>query len=574
MGGAGTRKKLPVGIEDFEKLRTEDFYYVDKTSMIRDLLNAWGEVNLFTRPRRFGKSLNMSMLKTFFEVGTDRHLFDGLEISGETALCEEYMGKFPVISVSLKSVSGMSYESACSMMRAVIGNEAMRFQFLLDDDKLTEKEREQYLQLIHVDTGNTEMFVMSDAALKGSLKTLSSLLHKHYGKKVILLIDEYDVPLAKANEAGYYDQMADQIRGMFDQALKSNESLYFAVMTGCLRVAKESIFTGLNNLRVFSVSTAGFNEYFGFTDGEVKGMLEYYGFTDKYDAVKEWYDGYRFGNTDVYCPWDVINYCAELWWDADAKPRDYWVNTSGNDVVRHFLEKAGEGKMKGEIEALVAGETVTKEIHEELTYRNLYDSGDNIWSVLFMTGYLTKREAAGEDTYKLAIPNREIRKIFTRQIMEMFKADVAKDGESVNALCNALKNGDEAETERLFTAYLGRTISIRDTYVRKERKENFYQGILLGVLGFKEGWIVRSNGESGDGYGDILIEIDSDDTGIVIEIKYAENARYEDACREALEQIRAKDYTRKLRDEGFFTIYRYGIACFRKKCRVACERED
>ena len=574
MGGAGTRKKLPVGIEDFEKLRTEDFYYVDKTSMIRDLLNAWGEVNLFTRPRRFGKSLNMSMLKTFFEVGTDRHLFDGLEISGETALCEEYMGKFPVISVSLKSVSGMSYESACSMMRAVIGNEAMRFQFLLDDDKLTEKEREQYLQLIHVDTGNTEMFVMSDAALKGSLKTLSSLLHKHYGKKVILLIDEYDVPLAKANEAGYYDQMADQIRGMFDQALKSNESLYFAVMTGCLRVAKESIFTGLNNLRVFSVSTAGFNEYFGFTDGEVKGMLEYYGFTDKYDAVKEWYDGYRFGNTDVYCPWDVINYCAELWWDADAKPRDYWVNTSGNDVVRHFLEKAGEGKMKGEIEALVAGETVTKEIHEELTYRNLYDSGDNIWSVLFMTGYLTKREVAGDDTYKLAIPNREIRKIFTRQIMEMFKADVAKDGESVNALCDALKNGDAAGVERLFTTYLGRTISIRDTYVRKERKENFYQGILLGVLGFKEEWIVRSNGESGDGYGDILIEIDSDDTGIVIEMKYAENARYEDACREALEQIRAKDYTRKLRDEGFFTIYRYGIACFRKKCRVACERED
>lgn len=567
------RKKLPVGIEDFEKLRTENFYYVDKTSMIRDLLNAWGEVNLFTRPRRFGKSLNMSMLKNFFEVGTDRHLFDGLEISGERALCEEYMGKFPVISISLKSVSGLSYEAACSMMRAVIGNEAMRFQFLLEDDKLTEREREQYLQLIHVDTTNTEMFSMSDAALKGSLKTLSSLLHRHYGEKVILLIDEYDVPLAKASEKGYYDQMVDLIRGMFDQALKTNGSLFFAVMTGCLRVAKESIFTGLNNLNVLSITAVHFDEYFGFTDGEVKRMLEYYGWMDKYDAVKEWYDGYRFGNIDVYCPWDVISYCYELTADSSARPRDYWVNTSGNDVVRHFLEKAGMGRTKDEIEALVAGETVTKMIREELTYRNLYDSVDNIWSVLFTTGYLTRRGKPDGKLYELAIPNREILNIYTDQIMEMFKADVAKDGESVNALCDALKNGNAAEVERLFTAYLSRTISIRDTYVRKERKENFYQGILLGVLGFKEDWIVRSNGESGDGYGDILIEIDSDDTGIIIEMKYAENARYETACGEALEQIRAKDYTEKLRDEGFFTIYRYGIACFRKKCRVACERE-
>lgn len=567
------RKKLPVGIEDFEKLRTENFYYVDKTSMIRDLLNAWGEVNLFTRPRRFGKSLNMSMLKNFFEVGTDRHLFDGLEISGERALCEEYMGRFPVISISLKSVSGLSYEAACSMMRAVIGNEAMRFQFLLEDDKLTEREREQYLQLIHVDTTNTEMFSMSDAALKGSLKTLSLLLHRHYGEKAILLIDEYDVPLAKASEKGYYDQMVDLIRGMFDQALKTNGSLFFAVMTGCLRVAKESIFTGLNNLNVLSITAVHFDEYFGFTDGEVKEMLEYYGWMDKYDAVKEWYDGYRFGNIDVYCPWDVISYCYELTADSSARPRDYWVNTSGNDVVRHFLEKAGTGRTKDEIEALVAGETVTKMIREELTYRNLYDSVDNIWSVLFTTGYLTRRGKPDGKLYELAIPNREILNIYTDQIMEMFKADVAKDGECVNALCDALKNGNAAEVERLFTAYLSRTISIRDTYVRKERKENFYQGILLGVLGFKEDWIVRSNGESGDGYGDILIEIDSDDTGIIIEMKYAENARYEAACEEALGQIRAKDYTEKLRDEGFFTIYRYGIACFRKKCRVACERE-
>lgn len=567
------RKKLPVGIEDFEKLRTENFYYVDKTSMIRDLLNAWGEVNLFTRPRRFGKSLNMSMLKNFFEVGTDRHLFDGLEISGERALCEEYMGKFPVISISLKSVSGLDYEAACSMMRAVIGNEAMRFQFLLEDDKLTEREREQYLQLIHVDTTNTEMFSMSNAALKGSLKTLSSLLHRHYGEKAILLIDEYDVPLAKASEKDYYDQMVDLIRGMFDQALKTNGSLFFAVMTGCLRVAKESIFTGLNNLNVLSITAVHFDEYFGFTDGEVKEMLEYYGWMDKYDAVKEWYDGYRFGNIDVYCPWDVISYCYELTADSSARPRDYWVNTSGNDVVRHFLEKAGTGRTKDEIEALVVGETVTKMIREELTYRNLYDSVDNIWSVLFTTGYLTRRGKPDGKLYELAIPNREILNIYTDQIMEMFKADVAKDGECVNALCDALKNGNAAEVERLFTAYLSRTISIRDTYVRKERKENFYQGILLGVLGFKEDWIVRSNGESGDGYGDILIEIDSDDTGIIIEMKYAENARYEAACEEALGQIRAKDYTEKLRDEGFFTIYRYGIACFRKKCRVACERE-
>ncbi len=574
MNTTGVKKKLPVGIENFTKIRAEEFYYVDKTAMIRDLLNAWGEVNLFTRPRRFGKSLNMSMLKAFFEIGCDRTLFDGLAISEETALCEAYMGKFPVVSISLKSVNGRDYESACTILRSVIGDEARRFESLFaDSEQLTETDKILYRQLITPDPSGEGNYTMSEATLKGSLKLLSSLLYKHYGKKALILIDEYDVPLAKANDRGYYNQMVDLMRGIFDQALKTNENLYFAVMTGCLRVAKESIFTGLNNLRVFSIATAGFNEYFGFTDPEVKAMLQYYGLTEKYDAVREWYDGYRFGNSDVYCPWDVISYCAELCMDKMTEPKDYWSNTSGNDAVRHFLEGADAGATKDEIESLVAGETVATEIHEDLTYNRLYDSIDNIWSLLFTTGYLTQRSRPDGKLYQLAIPNREIRNIFTEQIMKMFKEDVANDGEALRAFCAALQSGDAAEAERLFTLYLGRTISIRDTSVRKERKESFYHGILLGILGFKNGWIVRSNAESGDGYSDILIEIDSADTGIIIEVKYAEKAAFAAACREAMTQIETTGYTARLKDEGFHTIYKYGIACFRKRCRVVCEKE-
>ena len=568
------KRKLPVGVEDFEKIRREGFYYVDKTTMIRDLLRKWGEVNLFTRPRRFGKSLNMSMLKAFFEIGCDKTLFDGLAISGEQDLCEKYMGKFPVISVSLKGVNGADYETARALLCSVIGNEAARFRFLLETDRISELEKELYRQLLITDPNRQGMYAMPDAVLMGSLKTLSMLLKEYYKTEVIILIDEYDVPLAKASERGYYESMALLIRNLFEQALKTNDSLYFAVMTGCLRVAKESIFTGLNNLKLLSVTNVRFDEYFGFTDEEVRELLRYYGREDRYEAMREWYDGYRFGNVEVYCPWDVISYCDDLTDDPEAEPRDYWSNTSSNDVIRHFIEKVDHGLTRSEIEALVSGEILTKEIHEDLTYNRLYDSVDHIWSVLFATGYLTQRGKAEGKRYRLAIPNREIRNIFTEQIMTMFKEAVAKDGESLDAFCAALQKGDAREAERLFTAYLGKTISIRDTSVRKASKENFYHGILLGILGFKSGWYVRSNEESGEGWSDILVRLENEDTGMIIEIKYAEEGRYGAACEQALRQIEEKDYTAKLKEEGCSLILKYAVACFRKKCRIVCEREE
>ena len=568
------KRKLPVGVEDFEKIRREGFYYVDKTTMIRDLLRKWGEVNLFTRPRRFGKSLNMSMLKAFFEIGCDKTLFDGLAISGEQDLCEKYMGKFPVISFSLKGVNGADYETARALLCSVIGNEAARFRFLLETDRISELEKELYRQLLVTDPNRQGMYAMPDAVLMGSLKTLSMLLKEYYKTEVIILIDEYDVPLAKASERGYYESMALLIRNLFEQALKTNDSLYFAVMTGCLRVAKESIFTGLNNLKLLSVTSVRFDEYFGFTDEEVRELLRYYGREDRYEAMREWYDGYRFGNVEVYCPWDVISYCDDLTDDPEAEPRDYWSNTSSNDVIRHFIEKVDHGLTRSEIEALVSGEILTKEIHEDLTYNRLYDSVDHIWSVLFATGYLTQRGKAEGKRYRLAIPNREIRNIFTEQIMTMFKEAVAKDGESLDAFCAALQKGDAREAERLFTAYLGKTISIRDTSVRKASKENFYHGILLGILGFKSGWYVRSNEESGEGWSDILVRLENEDTGMIIEIKYAEEGRYAAACEQALRQIEEKDYTAKLKEEGCSLILKYAVACFRKKCRIVCEREE
>jgi hypothetical protein len=461
------KKKLPIGIERFEKIRTEGFYYVDKTGFIRELLDNWGEVNLFTRPRRFGKSLNMDMLKTFFEIGCRAELFDGLEIAEETALCEAYMGQFPVISVSLKSVNAHDFSMARELFCSLIGTEAMRFQFLLDSERLTEREKMQYEQLVTIDRTGRTVFDMSDAALTGSLKTLSLLLQKHYGKKVIILIDEYDVPLAKASENGYYDQMVMLIRNMFEQALKTNGSLQFAVLAGCLRVAKESIFTGLNNLQIFSVTDTQFAGSFGFTDKEVTALLEYYEMSYAYDLVKEWYDGYRFGEMEIYCPWDVICYCQKLRVDRRAKPQNFWSNTSSNDVVRHFIERMDKGVTKSELERLVAGETVEKEIHQELTCNRLYDSVEHIWSLLFITGYLTQRGRAEGDRYDLAIPNREIRKIYTDQIMTLFKKDVEHDGETLQSFCEALEKGDAEGVERQFCAYLEKTVSIRDTFVRK-----------------------------------------------------------------------------------------------------------
>lgn len=566
------KKKLPIGIESFEKIRIEDFYYIDKTGLIKALLYNWGEVNLFTRPRRFGKSLNMSMLKSFFEINTDKeykkNLFEGLDIANDTDLCKTYMGKFPVISISLKGVNGTDFSAARSMMSSIIGNEALRFYFLSESPKLNEKEIKLFNQLTEVDESNREGFIMSDTVLTSSLKILSMLLKKHYEKKVIILIDEYDVPLAKAFDNGYYDEMVMLIRNLFEQVLKTNDSLQFAVLTGCLRVSKESIFTGLNNLKVLSITDVRFDEYFGFTDKEVQDLLKYYELTEFYGIVKDWYDGYRFGNVHIYCPWDVICYCDELRFDPKALPKDYWSNTSSNEAVRHFIENAETNTTKREIERLVEGDIIKKEIRRELTYRELYNNAENIWSVLYTTGYLTQQGEPDGDIFPLVIPNQEVRKIFTKQITDWFQDTVRKDGAALNAFCEAFEKGDAAEVEKQFNSYLRKTISIRDTFVKKDRKENFYHGILLGLLSFKGNWNVWSNRESGEGYSDILVEIEDKDMGIVVEVKYSDDENLEAVCRQALKQINDKNYPEELQQLGLNHILKFGIACYKKRCKV------
>jgi len=571
-------KNLPVGVESFEEMRREEFYFVDKTGLIKELLNNRGKVNLFTRPRRFGKTLSMSMMKSFFEIGCDESLFEGLEISYETKLCEEYMGQFPVVSLSLKGVEAFDFQTACRMMARVINEEARRLQFLLESERLTDIDKEAYYGLLKKD--------MDIDTLSCSIREFTEVLHKHYGKRVIVLIDEYDVPLAKANEYGYYDEMVMLVRSLFGAALKTNDNLQFAVLTGCLRVAKESIFTGLNNFKVLSIMDAAYDEYFGFTDTEVREMLRYFGFEHAYDKVKEWYDGYRFGNTDVYCPWDVICYCDKLRFDPKLQPQNFWINTSGNQVIEHFIERMDRQKKfrkddgtedkarltKGEMERLINGDAVQKEIHQELTYKDLYSSVDNIWSVLFMTGYLTRRGDADGNTVNLVIPNREIRNVYTEQIMKLFKEQVSRDGETLDAFCEALLAGEPEEVEKQFTSYMEQTISVRDTFVRKPLKENFYHGILLGILGFKGGWSVTSNREAGDGFSDIQIAIDDEDVGIVIEIKYAQNGDCEAECRKALKQIDANRYAENFYQDEVGTLLKYGIACSRKKCRVMLEK--
>lgn len=558
----GKKKKLPIGIDNFEKIRKDDFYYVDKTKLIEQLLEKWGEANLFTRPRRFGKSLNMSMLRHFFEIGADPSLFDGLYISQRTELCKNYMGKFPVVSVSLKGVESSSYEGACRLLGKVINEEARRLGFLEKSKKLKESEKAIFGELLKPD--------MREDVLAYSIRELTELLEKHYGEKVIVLIDEYDVPLAKANEQGYYDEMVLLLRTLFGNALKTNESLKFAVLTGCLRVAKESIFTGLNNFKVYPLTKVVFDECFGFTDEEVKEMLHYYQQDSHYDTVKEWYDGYRFGKVDVYCPWDVINYCDEHLDDPMAEPQNYWSNTSGNDVIKHFVDSIYTGKevTKSELERLVNGGAVQKNISQELTYKELYGSMDNIWSALFMTGYLTQRGESEGNQYNLVIPNQEIRNIITEHIMGLFKEDVSKDGQMVNEFCNALASGEADIVEKLFTEYMKKTISVRDTFVRKSTKENFYHGILLGILSFKGGWMVKSNKEAGNGFSDIMIWMDDSDIGIVIEVKYAEAADMETECKKALEQIAKNQYEEVFQEEGIHRVLKYGIACNRKKCKV------
>ncbi|MCM1135296.1 MAG: ATP-binding protein [Clostridium sp.] len=564
------QKKLPIGIENFEKIRKEGFYYVDKTSLIIELLNNWSEVNLFTRPRRFGKSLNMSMLKAFFEYGADRFLFDGLEIAGEKGLCERYMGRFPVISISLKDVEAANFETARRMLCSIVGNEALRFQFLLESSQLSDLDKEQYRQLIRTGEKGEFGFSMAYEVLANSLLVLSGLLNKHYNQKVILLIDEYDVPLDKAQHSGYYDEMVDIMRKLFSRVLKGNDNLYFAVLTGCLKVAKESIFTGLNNIHVLSITSVQYDEHFGFSGSEVRQMLEFYGFSDKYDLVREWYDGYRFGNADIYCPWDVINYVNLMRSEPGETPKAFWINTSGNDILRKFFKMANQ-KTRREIERLIDGEYVAKKINQELTWRDLYENIDNLWSVLFTTGYLTQRGKVDEDVYRLAIPNLEIKKIFVEQILEWFQLNARKDAPRLDAFCNAFAKADAGTVERMFNEYLQKIISIRDTSVRRAKKENFYHGILLGLLSHRESWDIDSNAESGDGFSDILVEIEEGKIGIVIEVKYADKDNLETECAEALIQIEKRRYETKLKQDGMNTIIKYGIACRKKECKVRVE---
>ena len=559
------KKKLPIGIDGFEKIRTNDFYYVDKTMFIAELLQNWGEVNLFTRPRRFGKTLNMSMLKCFFEIGGKKERFNGLQISQDKKLCEEYMGKFPVISISLKSVDGLSFEAACAALRSVIGDEAARFPFLPESGNLSKNERERYEALIHTEKG---LFAMDDELLVNSLKTLSRLLAKHYGRNVILLIDEYDVPLDKAFQTGYYDKMLNLLRNMLGNVLKTNDALYFAVLTGCLRISKESIFTGLNNLNVMTVSDPYFCDSFGFTEEEVRELLQYYGLEDYRDIVRDWYDGYRFGDQAIYCPWDVIKYAQILLRDKNAKPDNYWANTSGNDLVSHLLEHADQ-TTKYDVEKLINGETITKSIRQELTYRDIDDSVDNVWSVLYSTGYLTGTHAknADADVFTLRIPNGEIRKLFCGLVQDWFREMTRSDVSRINRFCRAFPAGDVSTIQDMLHDYLWDSISVRDTAVRVNRKENFYHGMLLGLLQSQGTWGVQSNAETGRGCSDISIHT-PERIGIVIELKYAHDGDLQKACAEALSQIEEKKYAVGLQREGMKKIVKYGIAFCEKECMV------
>ncbi len=559
--------KLPVGIDDFKKLRQSDFYYVDKTRLIEQLLQNWGEVNLFTRPRRFGKTLNMSMLKNFFEIGADQSLFEELYIAQNQELCDTYMGKYPVIFMSLKGVEGLTFDDARRMLGTIISNEADRHYYLKTSTHLTNEDKKQF----------DKMLLASDDTMVDSIRMLSRLLYRHYGQKVVIIIDEYDVPLDKAFQNGYYREMVSLIRGIFGQALKTNEFLQFAVLTGCLRISKESIFTGLNNFKVLSIADARFDEQFGFTDGEVKKLLEDYGLESHFAEAKEWYDGYHFGKADVYCPWDVINYVDHLRADPAARPQAYWINSSGNGLVRRFVHLADK-TTKSEIEKLIAGEAVEKAVRLELTYDEIDNSIDNIWSVLFTTGYLT---SAGEVdlpdggglAYKLVIPNREVRDVFIFQIREWFKQTVVKDSQPMQDMCNAFLEGDAARIQNSLNCILVKMISILDTKARESQKENFYHGLLLGLLRSDPDWEIGSNRESGDGFSDILIKPEDPESGIVIKVKYSDTMKgLEAACDKAIAQIKERRYDELLREDGREDILAYGIAFCKKRCMVVCEQ--
>ena len=555
---------LPTGIEDFKEIRTDDYYYVDKTALIEQVLDKRSKVTLFTRPRRFGKTLNMSMLRYFFETGTDSKLFNGLYISQNAELCEKYMGKYPVIAISLKGVDADSYTKAKAQIIKIINREARRHRFLLKSENLDSFDKELLTQLLSRQ--------MEEDTITSSLQELTEVLEAHFSKKVVVLIDEYDVPLAKAYENGYYDKMVLLIRNLFGNVLKTNDSLAFAVLTGCLRIAKESIFTGLNNFKVYSITNTEFDETFGFTNEEVRKMLVYYGLDSHFEEVKAWYDGYRFGNADVYCPWDVVNYCEDHKKNTNAELQNYWMNTSGNEVIQHFVDSMNDPHMltKSELELLVSGDTVVKQVDEMITYKELYSNIDNMWSTLFMTGYLTQRGKEPDGRYHLAIPNREICDCMVRRVLALFKRSVSQNQELLRSFCNAMLSSDASTMEHALTEYMGKTISIRDSFAKSIR-ENFYHGLLIGILGSQGAWKATSNKESGDGFSDILIEVNEDDLriGMVLELKYSktENA-LDKECDDALQQIEDKNYDKELREKGYTKILKYGIAFYHKKCRV------
>ena len=548
-------KKLPIGIENFEEMQKQDFYYVDKTGLIVDLLAGWGKVNLFTRPRRFGKTLNMSMLKCFFEIGTDKSLFDGLAVSKEKALCETYMGKYPVVFVSLKGVDGLTFETAYRALCSIIRREALRLEFLLDSDKLTENEKKSLNRIL---TGEYD-----DQDIRDSLQMLCTLLEKHYGQKPILLIDEYDVPLDKAYYHGYYPQMIDLIRAMFQAALKTNSSLFFAVLTGCLRVSKESIFTGLNNLMVHSISDPSFDEYFGFTDEEVGKMLSDYGLEAHHQEAREWYDGYRFGGQDVYCPWDVINYVYALRVDPQAEPKAYWLNTSGNAMVRELISKSADGTTQMEIERLIEGETITKTLNEQLTHNEIRSSIGNIWSLLYMTGYLTTAQKPSGSRYELRIPNREVRQIYMQQVLSWFEDKASAETDKLTNLYAAFETGDVDTIKEILDEQLLDTVSFYDAH------ESFYHGFLLALLSTCASWNVSSNIETGKGRSDIIAGRKDRKIGFVVEVKdVKDEEKLDAACEAALRQIDERDYTAILRRFRVKEIHKYGIAFWDKECRV------
>ncbi len=557
--------KLPVGIDNFEKIRRNGFYYVDKTSLIGQLFSNWGEVNLFTRPRRFGKTLNMSMLKYFFEIGTDRSLFDGLHISSNEKICSEHMGKYPVIFLSLKNAEGLNFDTAKYQMVELIARETERFSFLAEDANLSDRDREKYNALTAFADGR---YQMSDDVLYGSLQTLSELLYKYFNQKTVILIDEYDVPLDKAFQHGYYREMVALIRAMFGRALKTNEALAFAVLTGCLRVSKESIFTGLNNFKILSITDSRFDEQFGFTDEEVQKLLADYHLEARFSETKEWYDGYRFGNVDVYCPWDVINHIDRIKYDPDARPEAYWINTSGNDLVKRFVDKANR-TTRNEIEQLIAGNAIEKTLRLDLTYDEIDNSIENLWSVLFTTGYLTQAGMTEDGAYKLVIPNREIREVFKLQIQEWFKKSIFSNTEQLTAFWKAFEEGNTDGIEMYLNRIMSNSISVFDIKTGEEKKEISYHNLLVGILTGNADWLVKSNIEAGEGFADIIVETEDPNAGIVVELKYTKNYdEMEQACKAALDQINDRRYQEYLLNDGRKDITLYGIAFCKKRCKV------